>query len=187
MVYKGGDTIDGQNPSFHFPVHGPRNSVIRKQIFPIGNFSGRGYPSILITDHNGSYDKDIRTAVIFVFNTQKGLSDTCKAYAAIQYGDDEGFGEQAICMGDLFGNGITSIMIGQNNAEEPGIILDGQGAITIFNGDLSYGWPVSGVLQTLSRNRLFSILRRIIRIHFHLQRRLSSKLSSRGCTARNFH
>ena len=95
---------------------------------------------------------------VFVFNTQKGLSDTCKAYAAIQYGDDEGFGEQAICMGDLFGNGITSIMIGQNIMREPGIILDGQGAITIFNGDLSYGWPVSGVLQTQSQPVIFEFL-----------------------------
>ena len=67
LAYKGGLTINGQQPDFRFddPFYGGASSY-GTDIIPIGNFTGWGYPSILIADQTAFMTGDIITAVIFI-------------------------------------------------------------------------------------------------------------------------
>ena len=145
-VYKGGDSINGQIPSFQF--HNPEiwtpDDKYGTNIVPIGNFSGRNYPSILITDPLGDYGGESNGAV-FVFNVGASLSDTCRATAVGPVGLYDEFGIQAICAGDLLGNGMTEIMIGLYN-QSPGESRWRRWFwLTCFLADTAYGYYIPDI------------------------------------------
>ncbi len=158
LVYKGGENINGQQPDYRFDDPFPGGaSEYGDKIFNVGNFTGWGYPSILITDYDGSYGGEQENGGVFLFNIGAGLSDTCKGYAYDPISYQGYFGETAICAGDVLNNGRTAIMVGSqvddlNNAD----VLQA-GELSVFLGDPSYGYPVTGVTEPPASPQYFSL------------------------------
>src|SRR5579883_1676208 len=137
FVYKGGKNIS-PSPTYFF--HRPfqtNSAAFGTKIIDVGNFTGRGYHSLLVTDPqaNGLGGE------VFLYNMGKALKDSCVAVATYGFssGDGEGFGTQVAAPGDLKGDGRTEIVI-SSYAESQS--TSGTGAVVVFSGDTSYG-PVS--------------------------------------------
>ena len=121
-----------------------------------GNFTGRGYPTILITEP--AEEGDGEDGWVFLFNCGASLKDSCTGYASNIHLDL--FGVTAICAGDLLHNGRTDIMIGSftdqildsNGNVDTDII--GAGSLSCFLGDTLFGPPITGV-QTQKHTPLF--------------------------------
>ena len=158
LVYKGGLTINGQHPDFRFddPFYGGASSY-GTDIIPIGNYTGWGNPSILITDPSGSYDGGYNNGGVFLFNIGKGLSDTCKGYFDDPGNTDEYLGETAICAGDILNEGHTDIMVGSQSDDLNNLLIVGTGSLNVLFGDPSYGYPVSDVDESLSVPVIFDL------------------------------
>ena len=158
LVYKGGESINGQHPDFRFddPFYGGASSY-GTDIIPIGNYTGWGNPSILITDPSGSYDGGYNNGGVFLFNIGKGLSDTCKGYFDDPGNTDEYLGETAICAGDILNEGHTDIMVGSESDDLNNLFIGSAGSLNVLFGDPSYGYPISGIDEPLSVPVIFNL------------------------------
>lgn len=139
-VYKGGEVID-PNPTYllHRPFQN-YGGTFGERVINIGDASGKGYPSLLVTDWE-SYQNSVGT--VFLFDIGKGLIDSCVGYA-IGQGSDAHFGVSAIAVGDVNHDGRADFMIGSNYG---GL---GHGELVVFLGDTSYGWRTVGVDEPTS-------------------------------------
>ena len=158
LVYKGGERINGQQPDFQFDdPYWSGASTYGTNIVTLENFTGLGYPSILITDPDGYYDGGYENGGVFLFNIGKGLSDTCRGYFDDAYNQNEFLGETAICAGDILNNGRTAAMIGSQTDNFNILHRAGVGSLNVLLGDPSYGYPVTGVYEPPSAPTIFEL------------------------------
>jgi hypothetical protein len=130
---------------FHLPWR-PTSSFFGFDALNLGNFTGRGYPSMLVVDWDAS-DNWAQSGSIYVYNIGRGLKDSCIAweYGANAYGH---FGKQVVAMGNVSGNGLTSFAIAEVDDPPPPPFLSGAARVHVFLGDTSYGQDIpSGVRE----------------------------------------
>jgi hypothetical protein len=151
LVYKGGTTITPE-PNFIFR---PSPSLLYfeygRRIIDVGDATGRGYHSIVITDP-GVSNGGLNGGTIYLYDIGKALSDTVKAYAIGGYG--ETIGTQIAAPGDLNGDGRADFIVG-TNADQPGLGASAVGQVIVFSGDTSYG-PV-GVREERIAPQFFTL------------------------------
>ncbi len=142
FVYKGGSTISPY-PTYYF--HRPFQTTSAQfgaKIVDVGDITGRGYHTIVISDPDASVGGD-ENGAIMLYNIGKNvLKDSCVAYAEGQNTFLGAFGSAVIPVPDVDGKGHNGFMVG---ADDDSISLNGYdhgGALYVFRGDTTLG-PVS--------------------------------------------
>ncbi len=139
LVWKGGKTISSL-PSYRFTKpFSTGSSTYGTKLVDLGDITGRGYHSLLVTDPEGDAAGGYFGGTVFLFNMGKALKDVCTAFGSRD--DFESyFGTTAIPLSKIAGSNLPGFMVGRNAEILPG--PSGVGGITAFYGDTSYG-PVS--------------------------------------------
>lgn len=144
MGYKGG-TIISSTSTFQFSKpHYQFSTQFGDQIIPVDDMTGKGYPSLLVTDPEGDIGGGYLGGTVYLYNLGKALKDSCVAVAAMSHGFENYLGTRAIALGDISGDGRADIMVGRNDDD---FTTFGIGAATVFLGDESYGPDISGVAE----------------------------------------
>jgi len=138
VVYKGG--VDSALPRYYFHRPFETNSVLYGRSVLLGDITGRGYLTLLITDPDASLGNQ-ENGAIFLYNIGKGLEDKCVGYA--RGNEFEGkFGTSAIAIGDVNNDSKNDFMVGGN---ADGISIN-VGYVGVFLGDTIYG-PTTAVRE----------------------------------------
>lgn len=138
--YKGGATISPYPSGYFSKPKLTGSATYGSKLVDVHDVTGRGYPSLLITDPEGDLAGGMQGGTVFLFNMGKALKDSCVAYASRQ--DFESyFGTQAIAVNDVSGDGLADFLVG-------GLSDHLAGYVAMFKGSPNYG-PLS-VQQTIT-------------------------------------
>jgi len=155
LIYKGGETI---NPHVTYLLHPPPNVQVASFaviITDVGDITGRGYHTIVVsypTDSNNGY----LNGAVYLYNLNVGNNapkDECVADGFGPVGFEDSFGETVIASGNANGLGQYSFMVGRT---EGTAATAHSGALTAFWGDTSFG-PMVGVREDGSIPVVFSL------------------------------
>lgn len=142
-VYGGLGGAIPSNPSFYFSSPDSSNSDgFGTAMADVGNLTGRGYHSLVISDVDWGSNF---TGRVYVFNLGKALKDSVVAWGdgtelMKPNGFENYFGEQIIGPGDLTDAGRGTIMVGCNGEIfGSGGAASNTGRLTSFLGDTSLG------------------------------------------------
>lgn len=141
LVYPGA-APNATLPAFflHAPDPSMTSHLFGSCILDMGNVTGRGYHSLLVTDPGALINQ---TGAVFLFNIGSALKDSCVAMASGPRGSFDALGITAISPGDLTDDGRNEIMVGGN--VEPSAYGHRVGTVRVFLGDSLYGPEVSSV------------------------------------------
>lgn len=136
LVYKGGEHIDSL-PTYQFVTPVPTYTTFNfgTIILDIGDISGHGYHSMLVTDPEAGG----LVGAVYIYNLGKALKDSCVAYAFGQQTYIGYFGTQAIAIGDVNHDGLSDVMVSALEDTVNGGGGQYTGAIFVFLGNASYG------------------------------------------------
>src|SRR5579883_525986 len=155
LIYKGGKTI---NPHVTNLLHPPPNVQVASFaviITDVGDITGRGYHTIVVsypTDSNSGY----LSGAVYLYNFNVGDNapkDECVADGFGPVGFEDSFGQTVIASGNANGKGQHSFMVGRT--EGTAATAHG-GGLTAFWGDTSFG-PMVGVREDGSIPVVFSL------------------------------
>lgn len=139
QVFQGGIAVS-PHPTYYF--HKPvstGSATFGQKLVNVGDVTGFGYPSLLVTDPDGDLAGGSNGGTIFLFNMGRALKDSCVAYASRQ--DFESYmGTTAISSGDVNGDGRMDFLVGRDESISLG--PDHVGGLTQFLGSSDYG-PVT--------------------------------------------
>jgi len=140
LIYRGGGFI-ADTPAFAF--HRPFETSSTQwgsDIVDVGNITGRGYSTLLVTDPDASLGNQ-ENGAIFLYNIGKGLKDKCVGYAR---GNEFAgkFGTSVIAIGDVNNDSKNDFMVGGDAYGK----TDHAGYVAVFLGDTIYG-PTTAVRE----------------------------------------
>jgi hypothetical protein len=146
LVYKGGPHIDSL-PTYYFttPFPGSTTTLFGTHIIDIGDISGHGYHSMLVTDPEASG----LVGAVYLYNLGRARKDSCVAYAFGQQTFLGYFGTQAIAIGDVNYDGLADFMVSAQEDTVEGGGGEYAGAVFVFLGNASYG-PTVEVAESAS-------------------------------------
>lgn len=155
ILVSGGDRVwafHTDSPSVHLPFFtfhrkvATGSATFGRKVVNLGDITGKGYSSILITDPEGDAGSGYFGGTIFVYNIGKALKDSCVAMGTSN-GAENYLGTQAIALTDVSGDSLSDWMIGRNDDDATHFNV---GGVTVFLGDRSYGPDIVGVLTSQS-------------------------------------
>ncbi len=115
------------------------------RVIDVGDVCGKGYHSILICAENADV-QSIFNGAVFLYNTGKGYTGDCVAWAHGTGIPNTFFGQNAIATGDLNGDSLPDFAVGSCDYTLDGLGLV-NGRFVVFLGDTSYATPNVGIAE----------------------------------------
>lgn len=131
LIYKGGASI-ATSPTYRLHADGDEQG----SIIDVGDVSGRGYHSFLVTAPQISGGGGYINGVVSLFDVGKALRDSIVAGAVGPVGFEDYFGTRVAALGDISGDGLADFAIGWDASVG---FTNHVGAMTVFLGSAKYG------------------------------------------------